>query len=557
MQEARREGVIAVGRLLAIHLAVAASCVAAASRAAAQAESPFTRLFDTGAPSSVPLPAQALGKRAGWSVVPEGKLAHKFAGDAAFLNDKLAVVLRKNGPGVEVYSKTPSGLRRRATLIPRSATAGLTAIRTIENSPAAVMLEAVFGTDGGKGASARFRLTTGETILEARPGEGARRLLIRSNTRYVVVPDFFADDMVFGADTVDGSRVGLPAENFVLNLVEGGDAIVMCVWQSNQQNADVLLAGEGRERAVSGVEIECMKGKSIWVAFLEGPRLWHSRRFSDEDKKRDIALAWKPPFPAKWRVSLVREDGVADSWQFGQEGKARRVTGKHGGPLVVYPLDRSRATPLTVFCPIDVMRNTLGVGPCQYILAMEGLGSEAPATPDLATRWIEKQFKRKRDKRYAAEIKERLDQMAHHIQRAEARIEQYGEFARRVRKLCAKEERNEDVADVARELRGLATGLDLIIHLGREPLETSRSARRLTGAMAALIGRKDALAECQRLGAQLRAIGADQDRTLARCRMAVRRLKQQCRMIAARGSQAAGLARKVQSQAEQMLRKKK
>jgi hypothetical protein len=47
-----------------------------------------------------------------------------------------------------------------------------------------------------------------------------------------------------------------------------------------------------------------------------------------------------------------------------------------------------------------------------------------------------------------------------------------------------------------------------------------------------LVGKPDALASFQRLAAEARLIGANQDRTLANCRMAVRWLKQSATMAA-------------------------
>ena len=46
------------------------------------------------------------------------------------------------------------------------------------------------------------------------------------------------------------------------------------------------------------------------------------------------------------------------------------------GPAVIYPVNRARATPLDVFTVVDIVRTTLGVGPCEYILDLEGQQSQ-------------------------------------------------------------------------------------------------------------------------------------------------------------------------------------
>src|SRR5262249_47429160 len=46
------------------------------------------------------------------------------------------------------------------------------------------------------------------------------------------------------------------------------------------------------------------------------------------------------------------------------------------GPVVVYPINRVKQTPLDAYTVVDVMRNTLGVGPCEHILDLEGQKAE-------------------------------------------------------------------------------------------------------------------------------------------------------------------------------------
>src|SRR5262249_20881953 len=148
----------------------------------------------------------------------------------------------------------------------------------------------------------------------------------------------------------------------------------------------------------------CMKDKNIWLGFLESPGLWHAQAANASD-------LWKPPFPAKWRSSFVREKNEADSWDFDRGPEAGQTRAKHEGPLLTYLIDRTPATPLTASCPTDVMRNTLGVGPCQYILACEGMGAEGDPTPNSVMGWVEKQFQQKKQRKAADDIKERLEFM--------------------------------------------------------------------------------------------------------------------------------------------------
>ena len=552
---------------------------------------PFAYLFDTGSVAPAPLSGDDLRAKTGWTLLPEEDLAHAFEGDPVLLNDKLTVVLRAKGPGAEVYSETALGPTCRAVLmcVPWEAAGvtGLASARILENNPGAVMVEATWTTAGGAGRSrVRYRLTTGERTVEMWAGESADRLFVVCRTRYVVVPDFFADDMVFGRDALGRPRFGLPAENFLLNLIRGQSAMVMCVWESSRQSAYAHLTGEGPQPVIGGCEIQGVQGKSLWVAFLEGPNIWHERAISADDANREILLDWKPPFAAKWRADLAGPDGVAASSYFTSTEESDGISdaaddercqcrldgdralvqlqqttehdplaGRSPTALLVYPLDRSRATPLTAFCPVDVIRNTLGVGPCQYVLQTEGLASETNPTPEGVMDWVESRFEKDKQAESADEIRELLGQMVDHVGHAQARVRQYAAFAWDVREVCGGD-RQEDVSGVAETLGSILDDLEQATAAAQGAEEPARRAAVLADGIVGLIGRDNPLAECRRLGAELRRIGAVQERTLSKCRMTVRWLKQQSRAVAVSHPQSVELAKEVWTRAERILEHK-
>jgi len=45
--------------------------------------------------------------------------------------------------------------------------------------------------------------------------------------------------------------------------------------------------------------------------------------------------------------------------------------------VLAYPSDRAKDTPLAMFTPVDIVRQTLGVGPCEYVLDREGLSQRS------------------------------------------------------------------------------------------------------------------------------------------------------------------------------------
>jgi len=571
--------------------------VSAAHAAEYEPGMPYTYLFDTRATAPDPLSPAAIRGKKGWTALAEDDVTHRFAGDAVLLNDRLAVVLRTKACGAELYAQAPVGQAFQPAKVGQAfqpviapvpaagSETNLKTFRILENTPGAVMVEASFQTSDGGVAKLSFRLTTGQVVLELRPGEGVARVRIQAASRYVAVPDFFGDDMVFQAAGFSGLRLGLPAENFLLHFVDGGNGLVMCVWPSSRQQAAALLGGQGPQRTILGSEIQCMPGKSVWIAALVGPGIWHEQAIAAAEAPRETILDWKPPFPAKWRASLVGTSGIGPSWYFRGSDDANETAGLAGEPspccldaqramvqfqpamlgkaardeprsLVVYPIDRSRTTPLTTFCPIDILRATLGVGPCQYILQTEGLASDANPTPDNVMTFVEKQFSKKKEKKAADEIRDMLLQMANHVEHAQKRIAQYGELGHDVRRLCQDQAAGSAAAHAAESLRPTLDRLEEAVGSVSGAAQPVEQVRRLAGEVAALIGRQNAAAECRRLGLEVRRLGALQDRTLANCRMAARWMRQQAALWPAQSPDTAGLAKKIEARIDQTLGRK-
>ena len=561
---------------------------AAAVAADSEPGSPATRLYD------VPrgeYGTTSLERKEGWKLVPQERLTHKFAGAPLVANDKLVAFVSGT---MDFCFYAASGPIPRYPISIRAASRepkGTPEIRIVENGDAAVTLEMRWkNRDGSAAGSITFRLTAGQPIIEIRPGNDVRAVAItQAWMQYGIVPDFFGDDMVFHPSSRDRKDLdpllsagrascGLPTENFFLGLSPA--EVLMCVWSSCRQGVGVTGANP-QSHFYASYEVQCVAGKPIWLGLLSGAGIWHVQggpgRGADD---------WKPPFPAKWRADLVGEGFPPRSWFFdgklpsppaplpqvgegrgmpspparSQTGEGRGVPSPMACPqtesrVVVYPIDRDRQTPLDVFTPMDVLRNTLGVGPCQYILQTEGLGSENNPTPDNVMTWVEKQFARKKQKKSADEIREMLGQMGSQVAATQARIERYAAFARELHKLVGGKELMPAGAT------GMMSLQQTLVYLDRSladdaSAKVAERTQQLTKEVAALMERADAADECRKLGAAARQIGLTQERTLARCRMAVRWVHAQAKMAAAETAadvKTLELAKTVQARTEEIL----
>src|SRR5688572_12244472 len=180
-------GTLTVGRRSMLHriaIAVVALVLTPPARAGLE-------LWDTGKTSSEPLTTAAIESKAGWTKVTE---TGAIQGDAVLTNGRLSVVVRKGG-AADVYS--PAAARARVVLqgAGGESVSRLDKITVLENSKGAIAVEIAGPTKGGT-AAATLRLKKGDPALEASPGAGATRVRVEAPSRFVVFPDFFADDIV-------------------------------------------------------------------------------------------------------------------------------------------------------------------------------------------------------------------------------------------------------------------------------------------------------------------------------------------------------------------------
>ncbi|MCC6486268.1 MAG: hypothetical protein IT364_02100, partial [Candidatus Hydrogenedentes bacterium] len=279
----------------------------------------FTYLLDTGTPSPTPYTSEGVRAKAEWTLVGEDDTSHAFRGDAVLLNDSVAVVLRKGYAGAEVYAKVDGLYVPRARMEALDAkgqpSGTVSGMRVEENSPASVMVACSFGAGPNAASTLAFRISTGQIIVEVQPRESAAALGIRIESEFLVIPDFFADDLVYASGDLVSPRSGLPAENFLMLLASGGDAIATCVWPSREQRA-VAIRTEAEPRRIAGADITFHGEAPVWVAFHEAKTLWHRQPLPASALAQNQALAWTPPFPARWRADFRTDSEAALSQNF-------------------------------------------------------------------------------------------------------------------------------------------------------------------------------------------------------------------------------------------------
>ncbi len=238
---------------------------------AASVSEPVVGLFDTVRPLTTVVSSGDLESKTGWQRVAEDKLDHGFQGDAVLWNRRVAAVMRRNEPGVEVYSCGPTGWKRQALLIPAGADVPkeLLSVTTVANEGAEVAVEASYRAGDGQTLGLVCRVTPEASFVRADPRGDTRRLRIQTAGRFGVIPDFYTDDITLDATRIPMPKVCVPSENMVAHLLEGGQTLAVTLWDGPPQEVEMTLTGSGEQRVFSGTEIHFAKQGKVYLGFFD------------------------------------------------------------------------------------------------------------------------------------------------------------------------------------------------------------------------------------------------------------------------------------------------
>lgn len=574
-------------------------------------------VWDTVRPAANALMPAALAGKNDWTLVPANRTA-AFKGDAVVRNDRIAIALRQRDSAGDIYTLEGDGaihrLRLRLLAGNDDPAQSLERVTLVENIKGAAALEATYQTAKGQKILARFRLKRGDIAVRTEPGSGADKLRVECPSRFVVLPDFFADDIMIDAARLPLPFVEIPSENFLLHPTGKNDAVAMCVFENRQQDVKLALAGEGAKRLILGSEIG-FGGKKIWVAPMAAPNIWHAIDLTPAGSGKIIPLDWKMPFLAQWRVDFSRPNDLVDSWGmllqhkkgaeyikpawFGgpaekvNDATRRRFTEvlgffpypawsdpsrrgylqpldlttrtkfvsvlKYQGPVLVYPFNRLAETPPDIFTMVDVARNTLGVGPCQHILDLEGQKQEykGVATCNVQDALL-KIYEKGEQRMCRADVEKNLKDALTFVTHIRARINHYVEFGHKMRLyLEAQEKARPELREQLAELVKLTEELDARYAEREDRIQSVAKVAKMNDDFRKNVldyEGADALERCKKYTAALVRIGGNQDKLVAECRWVVRTLRQRAGLLVAFDPRLAAVAAEIRARTQEALR---
>lgn len=565
--------------------------------------------WDTGAPSGRRLEASTLAAKKDWIKLPRSERTASFRGDAVMSNGRVLAVLRKHDAAVDVYADQPAGpiFRTRLHLVgPDGKPARrLIHLGIVENTRGAVRLEAKYESASGP-LAASFRLKREGVLLEVRPGAGADRLRVECPSRFLVLPDFFADDILIDARRFRLDALELPSEHFLLHLLGAGDTIAMCVFENNEQDVHVALGGRGSQRMITGSEIRFGNRRKIWLALLHAPHIWHSLNVRAEHAEKVIALDGKMPFDAQWRVDFTRKNDLVDSWEMllpnkhgsgfvkpawlgrgdsyigadrkrwttvlgrfrypcwtGVDGQGYLQPLKHEslefrGPAIVYPVNRVQRTPFDAYTVVDVLRNSLGVGPCEYILNIEGHRQQKKGRATCSARdALQAIYKNKQQRRKRKEIEAALDEALEFVRHIRGRITRYVEFSQEIREYLAEQRKaHPESAEFLEEMDGIARQIDEHLRARKDRIKTPEIVAQMNEDFRKSLldyHKSDVMQKLKGYTDALTRIGGNQDELVGECRWVARRLRQRAGVLMAMNPSCSEIAEEIRERTQKVL----
>lgn len=559
-------------------------------------------LWDTGTPLADAKPPTS---RTGWIAVPTELFAfeaapakavsdpgywgreHAFKGDAVVENQSLLAVFSAARGSVGIFAKAGAGQPVKfSEVVPLGAKAAgpVRRIAIVRNAGDEVVLSVAYA---GVGESATFAFGRNE-IVELKPTGKLTGLRVLSPMQYGILPGFIGDDLLYSpAAYPEAKSLALPADNLFVGLQPGGDRMLIVTWPKGRQQVQLGLGGAADQRRFESLDVQA-DGQSFFLAALAAPGIWHREELKAGFLEKDVTLAWKRPFPAKWKTQLS-EAGVRTSYAFRQtKGTVwRGVPGSYDfpawfegetamlrlgkkvppkGDALIYFLE-ARETPASVVTPVDILKATLGRPMSEAILDpagrqlrthhQRGGDSVHRACTCGYTEAIEAVFKAGEETGKKQFIADAIDDMIYFVRCHVERIADYRSFAEDM----AKQLRSK--AQAAPELKPYLENLEQLIQqipqeceVQKENMKSLDHAAELAKQTMALTLKSDPdnLKTYAALLKAWRGMGGAQDYVLAQCHTVTRKLYQEAGYGCAELPKAVAAAEDIRARCRRILR---
>ncbi|UCC41108.1 MAG: hypothetical protein JSV96_06690 [Candidatus Aminicenantes bacterium] len=516
---------------------------------------------------------------------------YTFRGDVIVENEHLIAVFWLGKARVAIYTKADSN-EKRIEFVPlqlKGAPARITSCSILQNTGDEAALEISFSARKTRENLSAIVSFSKSEIVEIKPAESMKGISLLGPVEYGIVPSFIGDDLIFNPREYPSmNRLCIPSENLFLGLLKGGNNVLVVTWPEGKQQMKLVLDNEQAEpRLIESVDFS-NDGKSIYLAILSAPGIWHKEQLLPSYLERDVAINWKRPFPAKW-ITQLYEAGVKTTFTFreSRDNIWRGVIGRYtypvwfGGEKVFYRLSKKippkgesliyflerRDTPVSVSTPVDIMKETLGRQTCEAILDLEGrklrshhrrggAGVRRAATCG-CTEAIQVVFEAGQEVEKKEYVEGAVDDMVFFVTRHVERINEYQDFAREMMNfLNLNRQSNPDMKSFIDNMEAITQEILQEYNRQRENMKTLEYADELAHKTKALTQKKDPgnLSAYMDLSGKWRGMGGAQDELIAKSHSLPRKLFQEAGYSCVNRPQAVEIAQEIRRRCRRCLR---
>jgi len=569
-----------------------------------EGKTPNTLIWDTMSPFDDTVDLQ---NKTSWQLVPTDLLTlerdpaaassdpgyygreYAFNGDAVVENELLTAVFQSKKGCVAIYSKADSKSKK-LQFVPlelKGKPARITHCSILQNTGQDAALEVTFSGEGKNLPAVIAFDRTG--IVGIKPGRNMKGISLISQIEHGIVPSFIGDDLIFSpGQYASMNTLCVPAENLFVALLAGQNDMLVVTWPEGNQQMKLLLSNNQQEsRRIESIDVD-NDGKSLYLAVLSAPGIWHKEELKPTYLEKDVTIDWKRPFNAKW-ITQLSEGRVQTTYTF-RESKGniwRGVIGHYTYPVwfsgdntsyrlskkippkgqsIIYFLER-KDTPASVLAPVDIMKATLGRQTCDAILDLPGRklrthhrrggqGVRRACTCG-CTEAIQAVFNAGQEVQKKQYVEEAVDDMVYFVTQHMNRIGKYQNLARDMMEFLNKTRKT------AGELKPLLDRMEAIVqeipqeyHSKEELIMSLQYTDELTQQTKALTRKKQPgnLPAYEELSMKWRRMGGAQDDLVAQCHRIARKLFQEAGYGGISSPKAVAITRQIRASCTKCLR---
>jgi len=515
---------------------------------------------------------------------------YSFKGDAVVENEHLSAVFWSGKGKVIIYSKTDPS-KERIEFVPlqlKGKPASINHFSILQNTGDEIALEASFSGGGAEDSFSAIFSFDRTGIIEIKPAENMKGISLLSPIAYGVIPDFIGDDLIYDPEKYPSrATLHVPSENLFLGLLKGRNDMLVVTWPKGKQRMKLVLDNSEEDRLIESVDFD-NDGKSIYLAVLEAPGIWHKEELKPSYLEKDVAVNWKRPFSAKWITQLYEAD-VKTTFTFKESKETiwRGVTGRYNFPVwfdegktfyrlgkkvppkgysLVYFLER-KGTPASISTPVDIMKATLGRQACDTILDLPGrklrthhrrggTGVRRAATCG-CTEAIQVVFDAGDEVRMKEYVAGAVDDMVYFVTRHVERIDEYQVFANKmIEYLNLAGKSAADLKPFIDNMKAIAQEIPRGYSRQKENMKSLEYAAELSRKTKTLTRKKDRqnLPAYNDLSEKWRTMGGAQDSVIAQCHTITRKLFQEAGYGCVNQPGAVEIAREIRRRCRECLR---